>query len=246
MPISSCSCFSASSVTTAAHWSLEACFTATGFSFFTPDGACLITRDSIMPFTEYSSEAVFWDIARSVYLHETDEDDGLLKPFLLAADGKHFLRKAGEKSRGLYETTSGRRTRSFDDLPTTSALAMTADGRLALLRAQQQAILFDISAGKVLQNYPTESNRSCGAVFSPQGDRLLLGFKEYSEVYETQPPFRRLFRLDHVDTYRQRSDDAAFSPDGRRILCADALWNAETGKRLQQFHGHIGPVFPIY
>ena len=50
----------------------------------------------------------------------------------------------------------------------------------------------------------------------------------------------------YSDGLDQRSDDAAFSPDGRRILCADALWNAETGERLQQFHGHIGPVYPVY
>ena len=217
-----------------------------GPSFFTPDGSRLITRDSIMPYTEYSSEAVFWDIGRSALLYEMEEDDELSEPFLFSADGRHFLRKAWEKSRGLYETASGRRRGTFDDLPATGAEAITADGRLALLTAQRQAILFDIPAGKSLQDYPIEGNSSYRAVFSPRGDRLLLGFKEHTEVHETRPPFRRLFRLEHAGAQRGRSNHAAFSPDGRRIVCADALWNAETGGRLRQFRVNAGLVFSAY
>ncbi|MDD4269884.1 MAG: WD40 repeat domain-containing protein [Thermoguttaceae bacterium] len=217
-----------------------------GLSFFTPDGSRLITRDSIMPYTEYSSEAVFWDIGRSALLYEMEEDDELPEPFLFSADGRHFLRKAWEKSRGLYETASGRRRGTFDDLPATGAEAITADGRLALLTAQQQAILFDIPAGKSLQDYSIEGNSSYRAVFSPRGDRLLLGFKEDTEVHETRPPFRRLFRLEHAGAHRGRSNHAAFSPDGRRIVCADALWNAETGGRLRQFRVNAGLVFSEY
>jgi len=83
-------------------------------------------------------------------------------------------------------------------------------------------------------------------VFSPRGDRLLLGFKEDTEVHETRPPFRRLFRLEHAGAHRGRSNHAAFSPDGRRIVCADALWNAETGGRLRQFRVNAGLVFSEY
>ncbi len=214
-----------------------------GPSFFTPDGSRLITRDSIMPYTEYSSEAVFWDIGRSAAALR----DGRRRRTLRAASCSPpmagiFSARPGEEPRAVRDglRPPPRHVRRFAGHGCGASPARWSPGPVDGPAASDPV---RHSAGKSLQDYPIKRQQFLPrGVQSPRGP-LVARFQGIFEVHETRPPFRRLFRLEHAGAQRSRSNPRRSAPTGGGLSAPDALWNAETGSRLRQFRVNAGLVF---
>ncbi len=219
-----------------------------GLSHFSPDGRWLVTRDRILPDTEYSSEAVIWDARDCRLVREFDEDDTWVEPFVFSADGSRFLRRAHERPRQIYETATGKPIHVFVGLPNAPVLALAPDGKTAVLNEVKEAVLFDTESGRLIKSFTVQGSEPRQAQFSPDGrrlsvefcdrsvDRLTAEFRDCAVVYEGREPYGEVFRLEpppRAQPYRWYP--AAYNADGRRILYGGALWDGNTGRKIRQF-----------
>lgn len=219
-----------------------------GMSHFSADGKWLVTRDGIIPYTEYSSEAVIWDARDCRLVREFDEDDTWVEPFLFDVVGSRFLRRAHERPRQIYETATGKPIRVFGELTDTEVLALAPDGKVAVLGEPRQATLFDTESGRLIKSFAVQGSVPRDAGFSPDSRRLVVDFcdrsvdrlraesRDCAIVYEAREPCREVFRLEPApQAQRHRWYPVSYNADARRILYGGALWDGNTGRKIRQF-----------
>lgn len=229
---------------------LDGTFPATALSYFSPDGAWLVTRDGILLGSdEYSSEAVIWDTARCRMVCEFIETDSRLESFIFSHDGTRFLRRAAEQPRRIYESASGKPLREFPELPSATCLALSPDGKLAVLGTRYEAVLFDTNSGQIIKSFKVPDAPPRAAQFSPDGKRLAVEFRDYSvdrlysdefhdrvHVYAVSDLQRVLFCLEPPPrAHRYWWYPVTYSADSTRMLYGGALWDAANGSKIRQY-----------
>ncbi len=133
---------------------------------------------------------------------------------------------------------------------------MAPDGKTAVaVDGLSNAYLFDAISGELLKQFPG-TGYSQSLAFSPDGSRVAMGISALGVGGKGQtlifsyPGLEKLLALDYpTDT---SFTDMEFSADGRSFLSAGALgkndlilWDAVSGKKLQQFTGITSMQFGV-
>lgn len=120
-------------------------------------------------------------------------------------------------------------------------VALSGDGKLAVIAGDQAAVLWDTATGKKLQTFgghTAEARIQC-VFLSGDGKQLLTGADDKSAIlWDTAAGKKVRTFPDHPESVMS----VALSADGKHVVTGSSraafLWDAVTGRKLQTFEGH--------
>lgn len=219
---------------------------------FSPDGTTLLSGSDDISVRQ-------WDV-------ETGEDVRLL----WLSQGVRFLavspdgRMALPSSSGValwdlerWQWLGGLLDRDADEVGMTNAIAISADGRLALSGKSRDpaggggtVYLWNLGVSSELRRFETDGIPLTFAAISPDGEYLLTGTANDVETALLWDVERGTVARRFVGDAGLRAIYVAFSPDGRYALTGSGdwrgvtdarslvLWDVETGAEIRRFEGH--------
>jgi WD40 repeat protein len=223
------------------------------YAAFSPDGARILTAS-------LDKTAKLWDAASNrliaSFSHEDEVNHAAFSP-----DGTRILTARKDRTSKLWDCAAGNLIASFVHQDTIEDAAFSVNGARILTASTDHSVnLWDASSGKLIASF-VHLGWPWHAGFSPDGARVLTasmefykvplpegvvrmrqtgGLTAYADIHRAQlwdaVSGKLIASFEHQDELR----DAAFSPDGARILTASAdqsakLWEASSGKLLASF-----------
>jgi WD40 repeat protein len=206
---------------------------------FSPDGVRILTAS-------WDKTAKLWDAASGKLIASFDHQDEVLQA-VFSADGTRILTASKDKTAKLWDAASDKFIASFAHQDTVENGAFSANGARVLTASTDHSVkLWDAASGKLIAFFE-HLGPDFHAAFSPDGARVLTASAEYHSAKLWDVDSGKLMAsFHHPDEGRTSSlssgisNDAAFSPDGARILTASGdnaakLWDAASGKLLASF-----------
>lgn len=188
----------------------------------------------------------------------TDVDTGQTRAILLghqkpvhavlfSADGARVVTASDDRTLRLWDPRTGALRRVLQS-PRESfvSVAMRADGCRVIAFDRRHARVWDLDAGKQVNELNGEIQDLQDATFSPQGDRIVTveGFPEATMRLWDAATGRLLgTQRGHANNITQ----TIFSTDGTRIATSSrdqtiGLWDGATGQPVAMLKGHLGWV----
>jgi WD40 repeat protein len=227
------------------HW-----YYVTGVAF-SPDGKTLVS------YSQSDEPAVLWDVAtgtKKATLDNANDSLPRVSAAVFSADGQRVIICSNSAKWSLWETASGKLDRQFTPHNySTTAMAVSPDGRLVASGGQQYVSVYDLAAGKALYHFRTKGELIALA-FSP-GGHALAALQNHDEVILWEMPTgqeRARFATKRV-VY---GGNIVFSPDSRLLAAASnepewnrhnqlRVWDLATGEQLGPFPGHRAGVTQV-
>jgi hypothetical protein len=200
---------------------------------FAPDGKTLATASR-------DRTAIVWDAATGRQLARLHEGHAFLAAkAVFSPDGTSLFTAAADNSVRMWDVQTGGEQHAFLQAGRAGAMALSADATLLATGGTDEignavCKLWDVSTGQLQFSLPHDVEVTALA-FSPHEPLLLIGDAD---------GVRRLWRFDEAaeswklertsNGHRGRIVDAAFTPDGQRVLTASldrtvGSWNVATG-----------------
>jgi WD40 repeat protein len=200
-------------------------------------------------------EVMLWDIATG---KEVCQCKGRLQgDMAFSPDGRTVAAGGVDGVVYLFDAATGKElpvSRAGWNRGTPNAVGFTPDDKGLILRSINGGgiHLCETATGKVIREYSTDKEWPQAAALSPDGKTLAAGTSSGTILlYETSTG-QILHRLKGQERQRDDGRDRvlAFAPDGRTVAAAGEnvirLWDAATGKELQQFRGHEGDIWSLF
>ncbi|MGH6736643.1 MAG: PQQ-binding-like beta-propeller repeat protein [Methyloceanibacter sp.] len=166
--------------------------------------------------------------------------DGKTETIAFSPDGKRVLAGAFD-SVAMFDAATGRRLYTLPD--SWGEASFSPDGGRVLTRHRKKSSIWDSASGKLVVALQDDRLMDF-ARFSPDGQRVLTIFYDHKPVLWDAVTGERLLELDYageISGYAGKILDAAFSPDGTRILTVtpsdSTIWDAATGEQLRSVQG---------
>ena len=175
---------------------------------------------------------------------------------LATVDNKEGIGKVtgpGAGSLQLWDLVQGRKkmTIAINDLQYITSLALTADGKYALIGGrpinnQSSLGLWDLESGKQLKTFPELNKELACIAFSPDGKSFLVTYGTLVYLFNTKTgDFIKQFDAGSKSSFfaAPKRLEATFTPDGYYILTGDnnsvvKMWDIQSGSKVQHFAGH--------
>lgn len=146
-------------------------------------------------------------------------------------DGTKLLAGSFNKTAELWDVATGQRIRTFAHSASIWSVAFSPDGtRILTGDAADRASkvwLWDVASGKLVQTLSGHTDSIFGGVtFSPDGQFALTA------SYDKTVKYWNLETGQLIRSIESDGSSPAFSPDGRRALFDNAIWDLGTGERL--------------
>jgi len=152
---------------------------------------------------------------------------------VFSPDGHFLLFMSGKKLK-LYEISSDKIVRAFQEDTGINTLAFSPDGRFALSGNKNKTLkLWDVATGKPLRTFKGHEGPVSCIAFSPDGRYAISGSGDKNDV---DPKTKRY--LNAISKNRDKERDKDFDGDDRTIR----LWNVGNGKLVKTLKGHTVPV----
>jgi WD40 repeat protein len=173
---------------------------------------------------------------------------------VFSPDGRRILSCGSDGAVRLWDAETGQELCRYAHPGPVFEAVFSPDGRRALTGGIDKTVrLWDVEAGKELLRIPHEEMVG-GVIFSPDGRHALSSSGTHVKQGDAVVPVGCAVQLWNLDTgkeLRRFGGDPqefvisiAFSPDGRRVLCANKdqtvrLWDVETGQELRRFRTDV-------
>ena len=214
---------------------------------FSPDGARIVTAS-------LDKTAKLWDAASGKLLASFNHSDEVLQA-AFSPDGVRILTASKDKTAKLWDAASRKPITSFGHKDTVENAVFSANGaRVLTASTDHSANLWDPASGKLIASFD-RLGWPFHATFSPDGTQVLTASTENYSAPLAEHGIYNAKLWDAVSgkllasfTHPAELRDAAFSPDGARILTASQdttvkLWVVTSGKLLASFDHVVG--FPF-
>ncbi len=161
---------------------------------------------------------------------------------VFAPDGKSVVSICDDWMLRVHDVQTGKETLAVRAVGGLRGLALTSDGRQAVVAGHANAVqLRDLASGKLLREYEGVTKPSAAAlspddrfVCACEGTRCVLWDRETGDT------------VNRFDFPAGELHSVAFSPDGHTLAVAGAklvwLWDMKTGKVRKQLTGHTDAV----
>ncbi|HUG90078.1 MAG TPA: protein kinase [Planctomycetaceae bacterium] len=183
----------------------------------------------------YNGVVGLWAIATGEPIWQSSGHSGSVEVISFVADSRQILTGGLDKTVRLWDVGDGTQARQFSSDGAIAALAVSPDGRQALLCAEAGAVvLMDIETGEAIRRMSGFDGNAKSAAFSPDGRYALAGATD------------RTIRLWNVETgqevrrFEGHADAVTsvhFSPGGRFLLSGGwdrtlRMWDVESGREV--------------
>ena len=202
------------------------CNATTGF--FCPDKRHFVTRD----WSDTGSavdDTVIWNLETAEQIWHGNEPFDEQDIFAFSPDGRYFLRGIGGKNAVLMDVETCRTVRTFaGHQETITKLAFSPDGETILSGdAQGIAIVWQVATGQQRVRIKGFGGPIRSVAYRPDGKRILVGGGKQPFAVSVSVAGDGWFPI-------RDAGQAAFSPDGRRIVTDAAICDAETGGTIRR------------
>lgn len=228
---------------------------------FSPDGGRVLTQ-------AFDGTPRLWDSATGEEIAVLLSETGVSSSPIFSADGAWVSAQTEEGTAPIWDATSGRRVITLrGHQGVVWHVAFSPDGsRILTASVDRTARIWDVASGGTRAVMRGHTGPITKAVFSPDGERVLTVSGDGGGLIESADGTARLWdagtgaelavlraRGTIFDGDEANISDAAFSPDGERVVTltwsggAIGLWDAATGRAITEFEGEPAratlPVF---
>ncbi|MCB1024260.1 MAG: serine/threonine protein kinase, partial [Acidobacteria bacterium] len=215
---------------------------------FSPDGAFLATASG-----DSSSTSVrIWNTQNGEEVISLVGHTARVRGITYSPNGKTIATGSQDGTIRLWDPISGKQKQViklpfFMNRPVeTHDLAFSPDGKWLLSGNGSSALIFDLSAKKIIP--VTEEIGACLAVaFSPDGKKIAVGTQESTiNVYDSETLLKKF----KIEVHNAPIRDVEFSPDGRVLASASSdrtvgFFDSETGLELTDIRTHTSDVWSV-
>lgn len=207
---------------------------------FSPDGSYLLSggKDGTLR---------LWQVETGREVSKFEGHDGLVTCLTFAPKGQLALSGGLDGQVYLWDVKKGERAADFTfgaSVKYVYQVAFEANGKRALVSADNQVYVLDAASGKVMQTLVGHTAAATCAVFSPDGKHVLSGGDDGAlRLWEAESGKQvRVFR-----GHERGVRTVIFRADGRYALSGgrDAtlrLWDLAGGKEIGAFRTHVQPI----
>jgi eukaryotic-like serine/threonine-protein kinase len=217
---------------------------------FSPDGSRLAYSACSLNANEPSQAKIeVWDVALGRRLLTMAPGN---HPYRLAfsPDGRRLVVSIDNGRAEIRDLDDGRVLRAF---ASPGSATLSPDGRILAAGAPTALMFWNADSGDAVREFPSTGGR---LIYRPDGLVVAVSGPEAVEIRDAQTG-REIRRLPHGPSessvraqryFGDQGPDLAFSPDGRRLVVADApprIWDLTTGQLLHHLAGHDGSVLGV-
>ncbi len=202
------------------------CNATTGF--YCPDKRRFVTRD----WSDTGSavdDTVIWNLEAAEQLWHGNEPFNEQEIFAFSPDARHFIRGIHQKAVVLMDLETCQTVRTFDGHQAKiTKLAFSPDGETILSGDEQgMAIVWHVATGRQLVRIKGFGGPIRSVAYRPDGKRILASGGKQPFAVSVSVAGDSWFPIGSAG-------QAAFSPDGRRIVTDAAICDAETGETIRR------------
>ena len=172
----------------------------------------------------------------------------LVDSVAFSADGRRLLYGRLDGWADLWDVEAGKPVRLLEGLLNgygrVTAVALSPDGRRALVGNARFIFLADVETGKPITRLEGHTAPVRAVAFSGDGTRALSASQDHTlRLWELAGGSQ----LQAMPGHNSAVLSAGFAPDGRLAVSGGGdgqvrVWDLDTGKPIREFRGHNGPV----
>jgi WD40 repeat protein len=196
--------------------------------------------------------AALWDGDTGKYLRTfkgvNKEQNQAIWSLSLSADGRRLATVSADRDVILWDTERGNRLHTFKG----ARVALSGDGRW-LATGDQSIELWNTETGKQRDGFKRDTGVHFSLTLDSTCRRLAVGSSDRTvslwdvETAKQLQTFKASAGPFHLSSVSNLALPIALGAEGRYILTSArgdsaVLWDADTGRELQNFSGHAGPV----
>jgi WD40 repeat protein/serine/threonine protein kinase len=189
----------------------------------------------------WGQTAKIWDIDTGEEKYSLQGNGGYVcRSVAISADGGRAATASDERDIRIWNLLAGPESRILKGHSSwIAAVALSADGRLAVSRGVAEVKVWDADTGEVKHNFIVPDQVRAVAI-SPDGWQVVCGSDDGAiRAWDARTGREQYTRQGHTEWVRA----IAVSPDGRRIASGSLdhtvkVWDADTGQERLTFRGH--------
>jgi WD40 repeat protein len=188
-----------------------------------------------------------WDVTSARHLRCFKGHGNEVLGAAFSPDGKLLVSGSNDKTVRLWSARTGKEVRRINDRDRAWVVNVSPDGRLLASAGGYKELtvrLWDVSTGSLVRCLVGHTGSVNGAVFTPDGSRLLsCGWDGTLRLWDVKTGVALRIFKGHVGEV----GCVALSSDGRRALSGGndrtmRLWDVQSGRELRCFEGHTRSV----
>jgi len=217
---------------------------------FSSDGAKIVTSSD-------DSTAMIWDVQTGTNLNVIDGHVFSVYGTEFSPDDKKIVTSSGDMTASIWDVKSGRELHRFMHDSWVADPTFSPNGKeLMTVSGDQTVRLWNTKTGKLLNVFDKNSEVIISAVFSPNGENILIAshdrkvYKPHIYTY-VKNNIVRIFNkntgelLHNTIVHSDAMNSAFFSPTGDQFITSSddhtaCIWETISGAKLKTFKGQSG------
>ncbi|KAH8797328.1 WD40-repeat-containing domain protein [Flagelloscypha sp. PMI_526] len=187
-----------------------------------------------------------WDAKSGKQLRQLNNNTSSIWSAAFSPDGKHIVSGSGANTIHILDVESGKELRRLaGHTGYVRSVAYSSDGRFIVSGSHDKTVrIWDAESGEELRQLKEHTNCVNSVAFSPTQRPTATSSSDLPRYVDPSKEIcRPTSHISHVWS-------VIFSPDGKQIVFGSddsiiSIWDAVSGKEVQQLKGHTGRVWSV-